>query len=279
MSVERRREMIEAHHDDLSVTRQCELLRISRSGLYYQPKEESLFNLALMRLIDEQHLKTPWYGSRQMTRALRRQGYCVGRKRIRRLMRKMGLYAVAPGPHTSRRNPSHPVFPYLLRNLVVTRPNQVWCADVTYLPMAHGFLYLVAIMDWHTRKVLSWRLSTTRDAGFCVEALEEALERHGRPEIFNTDQGSEFTSALWIDALKAQGIQVSMDGKGNWMDNVFIERLWRSLKYECVYLNVFDSFRDAHDGIGGWMEYYNDERPHSSLEDRTPGEVYRALAA
>lgn len=271
--------MIEAQHDSLSVKRQCQLLKISRSGLYYQPKGESAFNLELMRWIDEQHLKTPWYGSRQMTRCLRRQGYRVGRGRVRRLMRKMGLYALAPGPHTSRKHPTHPVYPYLLRNLVVTRPNQVWCSDVTYIPMAHGFLYLVAIMDWHTRKVLSWRLSTTRDAGFCVEALEEAMDRHGLPAIFNTDQGSEFTSELWIDALESKGVRVSMDGKGNWMDNVFIERLWRSLKYECVYLNAFDSYRDAQAGIGVWFEYYNGERPHSSLGDRTPGEVYGEGAA
>lgn len=279
MSVGGRREMIEAQHQRLSVTSQCQLLRISRSGVYYQPRGESAFNLSLMRLIDEEHLQTPWYGSRQMTRHLRRQGYGVGRKRIRRLMRKMGLFALAPGPHTSRRNPSHAVFPYLLRNLSVTRPNQVWCSDVTYIPMAHGFLYLVAIMDWHARRVLSWRLSTTQDSRFCLEALEEAIEQYGTPDIFNTDQGSQFTSAQWINALQSREIRVSMDGKGHWMDNVFIERLWRSLKYECIYLNAFDTFREAQAGIDHWMHYYNNERPHSSLGDQTPDEVYQRLAA
>jgi len=180
------------------MTRQCRLLHISRSGLYYDPVGESALNLALMRMIDEQYLKCPWYGSRQMTRYLKRQGYCVGRKRIRRLMRQMGLKAICPGPHTSRRHPKHPVFPYLLRNLSVTRANQVWCTDVTFIPLAHGFVYLVAIMDWHTRHVLSWRVSTTQDTSFCLEALAEAIEKYGRPDIFNTDQGSQFTSAAWI---------------------------------------------------------------------------------
>ncbi len=220
MSVVRRREMIDAQHKDLSMTRQCRLLHISRSGLYYNPVGESALNLALMRMIDEQYLKCPWYGSRQMTRYLKRQGYCVGRKRIRRLMRQMGLTAICPGPHTSCRHPGHPVYPYLLRNLSVTRANQVWCTDVTFIPLAHGFVYLVAIMDWHTRQVLSWRVSTTQDTSFCLEALEEAMRKYGKPEIFNTDQGSQFTSAAWVNELEKQGIQVSMDGKGCWMDNV-----------------------------------------------------------
>ncbi len=261
------------------MTRQCRLLHISRSGLYYDSVGESALNLALMRMIDEQYLKCPWYGSRQMTRHLKRQGYCVGRKRIRRLMRQMGLKAICPGPHTSRRHPKHPVFPYLLRNLSVTRANQVWCSDVTFIPLAHGFVYLVAIMDWHTRRVLSWRVSTTQDTSFCLEALEEAVEKYGKPEIFNTDQGSQFTSAAWVNRLDKEGIKISMDGKGCWMDNVFIERLWRSLKYECIYLNAFDTIRDASDGINHWMNYYNQERPHSSLDDQTPGELYQKLAA
>jgi len=273
MSVVRRREMIDAQHKDLSMTRQCRLLHISRSGLYYNPVGESALNLALMRMIDEQYLKCPWYGSRQMTRYLKRQGYCVGRKRIRRLMRQMGLTAICPGPHTSCRHPGHPVYPYLLRNLSVTRANQVWCTDVTFIPLAHGFVYLVAIMDWHTRQVLSWRVSTTQDTSFCLEALEEAMRKYGKPEIFNTDQGSQFTSAAWVNELEKQGIQVSMDGKGCWMDNVFIERLWRSLKYECIYLNAFDTIREASDGIDRWMNYYNEERPHSSLDDQTPSEM------
>lgn len=272
--------MTENKHPVLSVIRQCQLLKISRSGLYYKPAGESALNLSLMRIIDEQHLKTPWYGSRQMTRHLHRQDYCVGRKRIRRLMRKMGLVALAPGPHTSRRNRSHEIHPYLLRDLAVTKANQVWCTDVTYIPMAHGFLYLVAIMDWHTRHVLSWRLSTTQDTNMCLEALEEAFEHYGQPEIFNTDQGSQFTSADWVNALASRGIKISMHGKGQWIDNVFIERLWRSLKYECIYLNAFDSFADANAGIDWWMTYYNNERPHSSLSDnKTPAEVYLELAA
>lgn len=269
--------MIDAQHQTLSIVRQCLLVGISRSSFYYTPGGENDLNLELMRLIDEQFLRTPWYGSRQMARHLRRQGYSVGRKRVRRLMRRIGLTAVAPAPNTSRRHPGHPVYPYLLRHLNVDRCNQVWCADVTYIPMAHGFLYLVAIMDWHSRGVLSWRLSNTLDSEFCVEALEDALERYGCPEIFNTDQGCQFTSHLWTDILKANDIRISMDGKGRWMDNVFIERLWRSLKYECVYLDAFQNFADAHKKIDFWITYYNHERPHSSLGDFTPHEVYRGI--
>ncbi len=191
----------------------------------------------------------------------------------------MGLVAICPGPQTSRRHPKHPVFPYLLRNLSVTRANQVWCTDVTYIPMAHGFIYLVAIMDWHTRHVLSWRLSTTQDTSFCLEALEEAVEKYGAPDIFNTDQGSQFTSSAWVGELNRQNIKISMDGKGCWTDNVFIERLWRSLKYECIYLNAYDTIREARQGIAAWMTYYNQERPHSSLGDQTPEEMYQKLAA
>jgi len=277
MSVDRRRQVIEVNHSKLSLARQCELVSIARSSYYYRPKSESEFNLELMRLIDEQYLKTPWYGSRQMRRYLRRQGHRVNRKRIRRLLRKMGLVAVAPAPNTSRRHPQHKVYPYLLRGLRITRPGQVWCADVTYIPMAHGFLYLVAIMDWCSRRVLSWRLSNTLEADFCVEALQEALEKYGCPSIFNTDQGSQFTSADWIDELKANNIKPSMDGKGRWMDNVFIERLWRSLKYECVYLNAFDNMKDATEKLNFWIEYYNHERPHSSLNDQTPNEIYEGI--
>lgn len=265
---------MERDHRQLSVTRQCQLLGISRGSVYYVPRGESQENLALMRQIDEQYLKTPWYGSRQMARALRRQGRLVGRKRVRRLMRLMGLRSLAPGPETSRKHPAHPVYPYLLRERVIDAPNQVWCAEVTYVPLAHGFVYLVAIMDWHTRHVLSWRVSTTQDVSFYLEALEEAQECYGRPEIFNTDQGSQFTSKEWTQALIEAGIEISMDGKGQWVDNVFIERLWRSLKYECVYLNAFDSVRDAITGIGIWMAYYNRKRPHSSLGNLTPSEAY-----
>ena len=277
MSVDRRRAMIEPEHARLSIVRQCELVGISRSSWYYRPCGESDLNLRLMREIDEQYLITPWYGSRQMARHLRRLGYDVGRKRVRRLMRLMGLRALAPQPGTSRPAPLHKVYPYLLRDIAVERPNQAWCADITYLPMEQGFLYLIAIMDWHSRKVLSWSLSTTQDTAFCIEALEEALERYGCPEIFNTDQGSQFTSSEWTGVLKSNGIQISMDGKGQWMDNVFVERLWRSLKYECVYLNAFRNFKEARKQIGDWMEYYNDRRPHSALDDLTPSEFYAGI--
>ena len=274
MSVERRRASVDRDHPKLSVSRQCRLLSISRSGLYYEKKGESAFNLEVMRRIDEQYLNTPWYGSRQMARCLKRAGYAVGRKRVRRLMRLMGLRALAPGPATSRRNRKHRVYPYLLRDRVIDGANQVWCTDITYVPMARGFVYPVAIMDWHTRRVLSWRLSTTQDRHFCLEALDEALERYGRPEIFNSDQASQFTSREWTDRLKAEGIAISMDAQGAWRDNVFIERLWRSLKYECVYLNAFDTVRDAQCQIGSWMNYYNRERPHSTLGGKTPAEAY-----
>ena len=269
--------MIATGHPDLSLVRQCALMGISRSGWYYEAKGESALDLQLMRLIDEQYLRTPWYGSRQMARRLRRLGHGVGRKRVRRLMRTIGLRAVAPQPNTSRRVPGHKVYPYLLSDLDVERPNQVWCADLTYLPMAHGFLYLVAVMDWYSRKVLSWRLSTTQDAHCCVEALEAAIERYGRPEIFNSDQGSQFRSTAFTGVLKGNGVRISMDGKGQWTDNVFIERLWRSLKYECVYLNAFENFKDAARQIGSWMDYYNNERPHSRLDDLTPSEVYAGI--
>ena len=277
MSLDRRRGMVDTGHEDLSVVRQCELIGMSRSSWYYRPTGNSERNLELMRVIDEAYLKMPWYGSRQMVRHLRRLGYGVGRKRVRRLMRLMGLRSVAPQPHKSRRNPAHPVYPYLLNDLTIERANQAWCTDVTYIPMAHGFLYLVAIMDWHTRKVLSWRLSNTQDTRLCIEALDEAVERYGRPEIFNTDQGSQFTSTAWTDRLRENEIRISMDGRGQWMDNVFIERLWRSLKYECVYLRAFSDFKDAQTQIGAWIDYYNDDRPHSALDDLTPSEVHAGI--
>jgi putative transposase len=274
MSLERRKAMIEPDHPELSIVRQCRLLSIARASYCRKSSGESAMNLALMRGIDAQFLETPWYGSRQMARHLRRQDWCVGRKRVRRLMRKMGLVPIYQRPRTSVPHPEHRVYPYLLRDLTVERPNHVWCADVTYIPMRRGFLYLVAIMDWASRKVLAWRLSNTMDAAFCVAALEEALDRFGRPEIFNTDQGSQFTSLAFTDVLKATGIQISMDGRGRWMDNVFIERLWRSLKYECVYLNAFETGSEARTGIGCWIGYYNAERPHSALDGLTPNEAY-----
>ena len=266
--------MVEPSNDNLSITDQCRLLSISRSGWYYDPKGESPLNLKLMRLIDEQFLSTPYYGSRQMARHLRRQGYCVGRNRIRRLMRLMGIEAIYQKPRTSDPHPDHKIYPYLLRNLDVTKANQVWCTDITYIPIKRGFLYLAAIMDWHSRKVLSWRLSNSMDTHFCIEALEEALALHGSPEIFNTDQGSQFTSFDFTNVLKENGIKISMDGKGRWMDNVFIERLWRSLKYECVYLNAFETGLQARKEIGAWMNHYNRTRPHSTHHGQTPNEVY-----
>ena len=217
--------MIDTKHPRLSIQRQCQLVSISRSAFYYQPRAETPLNLELMKLLDQQFLETPWYGSRQMARCLRRQGYTIGRKRVRRLMAKMGLAAIYQAPRTTIPHPEHRVYKYLLRDMVVDRPNQVWCADITYIPMRRGFLYLVAVMDWATRKVLSWRLSNTMEADFCIEALQEALAQYGAPDIFNTDQGSQFTSPRFVEVVQAAGVRVSMDGRGRWMDNVFIERL------------------------------------------------------
>ena len=271
-----RKAMMRRGHPDLSLSRQCHLLSISRSSFYYAVKGESPENLALMRRIDELFLKYPFYGSRQMVRQLRREGVRVGRHRVRRLMRLMGLQAIYQAPRTSVPHPAHRIYPYLLRDLVIDRPNQVWCADITYIPVQRGFLYLVAIMDWTTRHVLSWRLSNTMDAGFCVEALKEALARYARPEIFNTDQGSQFTSFDFTGVLRDAGVAISMDGRGRCMDNIFIERLWRSLKYEAVYLHdLTDGFK-AERVIGEWMDFYNTERPHSALADQTPAEAYGA---
>jgi len=266
--------MIEPGHPRLSIVRQCELASISRSSFYREPTAESEETLRLIRVIDEQFLETPWYGSRQMARHLRRNGWCVGRHRARRLMLKMGLAPIYQHPKTSEPHPQHKVYPYLLRHLSIDRPNQVWCADVTYIQMRRGFLYLVAIMDWASRKVLAWRLSNTIDAEFCVAALEQAIARYGKPDIFNTDQGSQFTSFAFTNTLRDAGIRISMDGRGRWMDNVFIERLWRSLKYECVFLNAFETGSEARTGIGRWINYYNADRPHSAFDGRTPDEVY-----
>ena len=280
MSRSRRKSLVDRNNEKLSITKQAKLLGLSRSSLYYRPRGESSENLELMRLIDEQFLDTPYYGSRQMKRWLRRQGRVVNRKRVKRLMRLMGLSVIYQKPNTSKPHPEHKVYPYLLRGLEITRPNQVWCTDITYIPMRRGFLYLVAIMDWSTRAVLSWRLSNTMDSDFCVEALKEALALHGKPEIFNTDQGSQFTSFAFTNVLKDHGVKISMDGKGRCLDNVFIERLWRSLKYECVYLWEFDSGLTAMKEIGDWIRKYNWERPHSSLpDDMTPMEVYNERMA
>ena len=248
--------MIDPGYKRLSIVRQCALVSISRASFYRPPASESPENLALMRLIDEAFLEMPWYGARQMARHLRRLGWCVGRHRVRRLMRKIGLSAIYQAPKTSEPHPQHRIYPYLLRHMTIERPNQVWCADVTYIPMRRGFLYLVAVMDWASRKVLSWRLSNTMEADFCVAALEEAIARYGKPDIFNTDQGSQFTSFTFTNTLRDAGIRISMDGRGRWMDNVFIERLWRSVKYECVFLNAFETGSEARGGIGRWIGYY-----------------------
>jgi len=274
MSRERRKGLVEPQNPGLSITKQCELLQLSRSSWYYEALGESELNLTLMRLIDEQFLETPYYGARQMARYLRRQGYRVNRKRVRRLMQKMGLMAIYQKPNTSKPHPEHEIFPYLLGGVDIQSPNQVWCSDVTYIPMQKGFLYFIAVMDWHSRRVLSWRLSNTLGADFCVEALKEALAKYGKPAIFNTDQGSQFTSFSFTQVLKDAEVKISMDSKGRWMDNIMIERLWRSLKYECIYLHVFETGSEARKGIDKWIRRYNEERPHSSLDDRTPHEAY-----
>ena len=268
--------MIARADPNLSITRQCRLLSLSRSSFYYAAKGESDANLALMRRIDELFLKYPFFGSRQMVRRLRRDGLGVGRHRVRRLMRLMGLQAIYQTPRTSDPHPAHRIYPYLLKGMAIEKPNHVWCADITYIPVQRGFLYLVAVMDWATRHVLSWRLSNSMDAGFCVEALAAALANYGNPEIFNTDQGSQFTSFAFSAVLKDAGVAISMDGRGRFMDNIFIERLWRSLKYEAVYLHELTDGFVAEGVIAEWIDFYNAERPHSALAGRTPAEAYGA---
>lgn len=279
----KRRAMVQPEHEVLSVRKQCALFRLTRSSLYYQPMELSAEELALMRRIDALYLERPYFGSRRMTVALQKEGHEINRKHVQRLMRIMGLEGMAPGPHTSRPHPQHAVYPYLLRNLPVVRPGQVWAADITYVPLAHGWAYLVAIMDWYSRAVLAWRLSNTMSTDFCVEALEDALSHHRAPAIFNTDQGAQFTDKSWLGVLKEHDIRISMDGKGRCLDNVFVERLWRSLKYEEVYLNAYADVREAWRGLGRWLRFYNLERPHQALDYQTPMHVYRtgriALAA
>lgn len=265
--------MIE-HGGKLSVTRQCQWLKLPRSTVYHRPRPAATNDLELMRKIDELHMAWPWMGSRSIRDQLVRAGFPVCRDRVRRLMRKMGIHAVYRRPRTSIPAPGHQIYPYLLKDLAIERPGQVWSADITYLPMARGFLYLVAIMDWHSRKVLSWRLSNTLTADFCVEALDEALRRFGPPEIFNTDQGSQFTGSAFTGRLKDAGVRISMDGTGRWLDNVFIERLWRSVKYEEVYLRAYDTVSDARSGLKRYFSFYNSIRTHQALGSRTPDEVY-----
>ena len=260
------------------LTRQCQMLDLSRSSVYYRPVPNPEEDLALMRRIDEIHLRFPFMGSRKIRDMLQREGYGVNRKKVQRLMRLMDIHALYPKKRrTSLPEKGHKIYPYLLRNLPVVRPNQVWAADITYIPMARAVLYLVAIMDWYSRKVLSWRLSNTLDPAFCVDALEEALYRYGAPEIFNTDQGAQFTSTAFTDMLKAANVRISMDGKGRWIDNVFVERLWRTLKYDEVYLKAYETVAQAHHGIGSYFDFYNQERPHQSLDRLTPDEAYAGL--
>jgi putative transposase len=274
MSQAARLKMIEHLHPDFSVVEQCALLKVPRSTLYYKPDPVRDDELRLMRRIDEIYTKWPFYGSRRMVAELRGEGFDVNRKHVRRLMRLMGIEVIYQKPNTSRKHPGHKIYPYLLKNLAITRPNQVWCADITYIPMAKGWVYLVAVMDWYSRRVLAWRLSITMETDFCVEALQEAIDLYGKPEIFNSDQGVQFTAETFIETLSTQGIQISMDGKGRYLDNIFIERLWRSLKYEEVFIKAYSSVSEARENIGDWLTFYNGERKHQSHGYRTPKEMY-----
>lgn len=265
--------MIDRTHK-LPVTRQAELLNISRGSVYYLPKPVSEADLKLMRRIDELHLEHPFAGARMLRDLLRQDGIHVGRKHVATLMRKMGIEALYRRPNTSRRRPEHPIYPYLLRHLSVTQPNQVWAMDITYIPMARGNVYLAAVMDWYSRRVLAWRVSITMDTDFCVAAVEEAIHRHGQPGIFNTDQGSQFTSEAFTGLLKQHNIRISMDGQGCWRDNVFVERLWKSVKYEEVYLRAYASVSEAKAGLARYFVFYNTRRPHSSLDRLTPDQFY-----
>ena len=274
--MEEKRRCIEPEHPELSIKRQCELIDLPRASYYRGTPVggESAENLELMRLIDEEYTRHPFYGSRKIRDWLNRQGWRVNRKRVRRLMGKMGLKSVAPAPNTSRPAPEHKIYPYLLRGLQINRVDQVWCTDITYIRLAHGFVYLTAVMDWHSRYVLSWEVSVTMEEAFCVSALESALRRHGRPEIFNTDQGSQFTGETFTGVLRDAGVDISMDGKGRAMDNIMVERLWRSVKYEEIYLKDYESVGELKAALKRYFAFYNDERPHQSHGGRTPAEVY-----
>jgi putative transposase len=265
--------MIDRNHT-LPITRLAELLRLSRGTVYYLPQPISSTDLALMRRIDELHLKYPWAGARMLRDWLCNEGHTVGRKHVRTLMRRMGIASVYRKPNTSKPHPGHKIYPYLLRNVAITAPNQAWAMDITYIPMARGFVYLAAVMDWYSRKILAWRVSNTLDTSFCIDAVEEAIAKFGTPAIFNTDQGSQFTSVAFTDVLKHHCIAISMDGKGCWRDNVFIERFWRTIKYEEVYFRAYDSVSHARDSLAKYMEIYNAKRPHSSLARHTPNEAY-----
>ena len=274
MSHSERKEMVIGDDKLLSIRKQCKILRISRSSFYYQPKEASSETLSIMNRMDELFMAYPFYGSRQMMVSLQREGISIGRHRVRRLMRIMGLQAIYRKPRTSDPHPEHKIYPYLLRNVAIKQANHVWCADITYIPMQKGFLYLVAVMDWATRHVLSWRLSNTMEAAFCVEALKEAIDKYGPPKIFNTDQGSQFTSNDFIKVLTDAKVDISMDGRGRYLDNIFIERLWRSLKYEAIYLTEMSDGFKTRRVIDDWINFYNKVRPHSSLDGDTPHEAY-----
>ena len=281
MSQEARLGWIEAGHEKLPLTRQCELASVSRATVYRRIDAasrqacEDESDLKLRALIDEEYTSRPFYGSRRMVVFLRAAGHVVNRKRVQRLMRGMGLAGMAPGPNTSRAHPQHKVYPYLLRGIPVIRPNQVWSTDITYIRLARGFAYLVAIIDWYSRKVLSWRISNSMDASFCVDCLEDALRRHGKPEVFNSDQGSQFTSTAFTDVLKREGVTISMDGRGRALDNIFVERLWRNVKYEDVYLKGYANMAELMVGLAQYFAFYNAERPHQSLGYQTPEQVYR----
>lgn len=274
MSHAKRKQMIDRDHEKLSISRQCAAVGIARGCVYYRPKPPSQQNLTLMKRMDELFMSYPFYGARQMVAHLKREGIHVGRRRVRRLMGLMGLQAIYQKPRTSTPNPAHKIYPYLLRDLKVTRANHVWCTDITYIPMQNGFLYLVVVMDWASRHVLSWRLSNTLEASFCVEALEEALQMYDPPKIFNTDQGAQFTSLAFTGVLREAGVKISMDGRGRCMDNIFIERLWRSLKYEAIYLTEMTDGFIARRVIKNWINFYSHTRPHSSLDGRAPHEAY-----
>jgi len=265
--------MINREHE-LPVARQAKALSISRGSVYYLPRPVSAADLAIMRRIDELHLNFPFAGSRMLRDLLNAEGTKVGRRHVTTLMQRIGIEALYRRPNTSKPALGHKIYPYLLRNLAVTRPNQVWAMDITYIPMARGFVYLAAVVDWFSRRVLAWRLSITMEVGFCLDAVTEALAHHGRPGIFNTDQGSQFTSAAFTDVLLENGVAISMDGKGAWRDNVFVERLWRSVKYEEVYLRAYDTVSDARASIGHYLGFYNSRRPHSSLDRQTPDQAY-----
>ena len=270
--------MIDRNHQ-LPISRQAKVLSLSRSGVYYKRKPVSPEDLAIMRRIDELHLERPFAGSRMLRDFLNREGVAIGRRHVATLMKRMGIEAVYRRPNTSKPAPGHKIYPYLLRGVKVGRANQAWATDITYIPMARGFVYLAAVVDWFSRRVLSWRVSITMEANFCIEALEEALAKHGAPEIFNTDQGSQFTSEAFTGVLKDHGVAISMDGKGSWRDNVFVERLWKSVKYEEVYLRAYDSVGAARASLGRYLDFYNCGRPHSSLDRRTPDEAYFDHAA